>query len=35
MATYSANNAGFNPATATQAPNDPNLQATIAAAWHA
>ncbi len=34
MATYSANNPGFNPASATQAPNDPTLQAAIAAAWH-
>jgi hypothetical protein len=36
MATYSANNPGFNPTSSsnTQAPNDPNLQAAIAAAWH-
>jgi hypothetical protein len=34
MATYSANNPAFNPATAMQAPNDPNLQAAIGAAWH-
>jgi hypothetical protein len=34
MATYSANNPGFNPATASQAPNDANLQGAIAAAWH-
>jgi Ca2+-binding RTX toxin-like protein len=34
MATYSANNPAFNPATATQMPNDPNLQSAIAAAWH-
>jgi hypothetical protein len=34
MATYSANNPGFNPTTATQAPNDAGLQAAIAAAWH-
>jgi Ca2+-binding RTX toxin-like protein len=34
MATFAANNPGFNPTTATQAPNDPTLQATIAAAWH-
>jgi len=35
MATYSANNPAFNPATASQAPNDPALQTAIAAAWHA
>jgi hypothetical protein len=36
MATYSANNHGFSPTASgnTQAPNDPNLQAAIAAAWH-
>jgi Ca2+-binding RTX toxin-like protein len=36
MATFSADNPGFNPtaATATQAPNDPALQSAIAAAWH-
>src|SRR5205823_2910145 len=34
MATYSANNPAFNPATATQAPNDAALQGAIAAAWH-
>jgi hypothetical protein len=34
MATYAAANPGFNPATATQAPNDPGLQSAIAAAWH-
>jgi hypothetical protein len=34
MAAYSANNPGFNPATATQAPNNLTLQTTIAAAWH-
>jgi hypothetical protein len=34
MATYSANNPGFNPATATQMPTDSNLQSAIAAAWH-
>jgi hypothetical protein len=34
MASYSASNPGFNPATATQMPNDPNLQGAIAAAWH-
>jgi len=35
MATYSANNTGFSPAVATQAPNDPALQSAIAASWHA
>ena len=37
MATYSANNPGFDPTASgnTQAPNDPTLQAAIAAAWHA
>ena len=34
MASYSAANPGFNPTTATQAPNDPTLQSTIASAWH-
>ena len=34
MATYSANNPGFNPASVTQAPSDPTLQAAIATAWH-
>lgn len=34
MATYSANNPGFDPTVVTQAPNDANLQATIGAAWH-
>jgi len=34
MAAYSAANPGFNPTTATQVPNDPNLQSAIAAAWH-
>ena len=34
MATYSASNPGFNPTTTAQAPNDPALQSTIAAAWH-
>jgi Ca2+-binding RTX toxin-like protein len=33
MAIYSANQAGFNPASATQAPNDATLQSAIAAAW--
>jgi hypothetical protein len=34
MATFSAADPGFNPATATQMPTDTNLQSTIAAAWH-
>lgn len=34
MATYSANNPGFDPVTASQAPNDTSLQNAIAAAWH-
>ena len=34
MATYSANNSGFNPATATQMPTNSTLQSAIAAAWH-
>jgi hypothetical protein len=36
MATYSADNPGFNPTTAgtTTAPNDAGLQTAIAAAWH-
>jgi Ca2+-binding RTX toxin-like protein len=34
MATYAANNAGFNPTTATAMPTDATLQNTIAAAWH-
>jgi Ca2+-binding RTX toxin-like protein len=34
MATYAANNPGFDPTAVTQAPNDPNLQNAIAAAWH-
>jgi hypothetical protein len=35
MATYSTNNPGFDPTVATTAPNDPTLQNTIAASWHA
>jgi Ca2+-binding RTX toxin-like protein len=35
MATFSANNPGFNPTTATQMPNDATLQNVIASAWHA
>jgi YD repeat-containing protein len=34
MATYSTNNPSFNPTTASQVPNDANLQGAIAAAWH-
>ncbi|HUI95858.1 MAG TPA: hypothetical protein VLX44_08915 [Xanthobacteraceae bacterium] len=34
MATYSAANPGFNPATATQMPTDSGVQGAIAAAWH-
>jgi Ca2+-binding RTX toxin-like protein len=34
MATYSADHSGFDPAATAQAPNDPNLQHTIAASWH-
>ncbi len=34
MATYAANNTGFNPTSATQMPNDTTLQTAIAAAWH-
>ena len=34
MATYSSTHAGFDPATATQAPADAGLQNAIAAGWH-
>ncbi len=34
MATYSANNNSFNPATATSMPTNSTLQTAIAAAWH-
>jgi hypothetical protein len=34
MGTYSAANPTFDPTTASQAPNDANLQSAIAAAWH-
>jgi uncharacterized protein YdgA (DUF945 family) len=37
MATFSANNPGFDPTAASQIPNDPNdrtLQSALAAAWH-
>jgi hypothetical protein len=35
MATYSADNSGFNPMAVAQAPNDTALQNAIAASWHA
>ena len=35
MAVFEAGNPGFNPETAIQMPNDPSLQAAIAASWHA
>ncbi|HEY7580690.1 MAG TPA: hypothetical protein VH855_24120, partial [Acetobacteraceae bacterium] len=34
MATYSADNPGFSPATATQMPTDPTLQNALQSAWH-
>jgi Ca2+-binding RTX toxin-like protein len=34
MASFSAGNPGFAPTIVAQAPNDPNLQASLAAAWH-
>ncbi|MBR0899592.1 hypothetical protein JQ616_31965, partial [Bradyrhizobium tropiciagri] len=34
MATYASANSGFDPATSTQAPNDPALQNAIGSAWH-
>ena len=34
MAVFETNNSAFNPETAMQIPNDTNLQAAIAAAWH-
>ncbi len=34
MATYSADNPGFDPATSAQQPNDSTVQTAIAAAWH-
>ena len=34
MAAYSAANPGFNPASATQMPNDSGVQGAIAASWH-
>jgi len=35
MATYSANNPGFDPSVAMSMPTESTLQATIASAWHA
>jgi hypothetical protein len=37
MATYATNNPGFDPTSSsvTAVPNDPNLQSTMSAAWHA
>ncbi|MCP3447326.1 calcium-binding protein [Bradyrhizobium sp. CCGUVB14] len=34
MATYSANNSGFDPATATAMPTDTTLQSALASSWH-
>jgi hypothetical protein len=34
MATYSANNSGFDPIQVSQAPNDATLQNAISTAWH-
>jgi hypothetical protein len=34
MATYAANNNGFNPTTATAMSTDTTLQTAIAASWH-
>jgi hypothetical protein len=34
LASYAANNPGFNPTAVSQAPDDTNLQNAIAAAWH-
>jgi Ca2+-binding RTX toxin-like protein len=34
MATYSAQNSGFDPTSSSQAPSDSTLQSAIAAAWH-
>jgi hypothetical protein len=34
MTAYAAANPGFDPALASQVPNDPNLQNALAAAWH-
>jgi hypothetical protein len=34
MASFSASNPGFDPTAVSQAPNDPTLQAALAAAWH-
>jgi hypothetical protein len=35
MSTFLANNPAFDPATATQVPNDAGLQNTITTSWHA
>jgi hypothetical protein len=34
MATYSANNPGFNPTQASQTPTDQTLQNAVSTAWH-
>jgi hypothetical protein len=35
MATFQANNSGFNPTTSgTQMPTDTNVQSTVASTWH-
>ena len=34
MATFSANNPGFDPTQASQMPNDPTLQSVVASSWH-
>jgi hypothetical protein len=34
MATFQTNNPGFDPTAVAQAPNDPTVQAAIAASWH-
>ena len=34
MATFSANNPGFDPTQASQMPNDPTLQGVVASSWH-
>ena len=34
MATYSADNPGFDPTQVSQIPNDPTLQSAVAASWH-
>jgi hypothetical protein len=35
MAAYSSAHADFDPTAVAQAPNDPTLQNTLAASWHA